>query len=180
MTMGRRPKAHKDKDNLYYFSEEAKSALREQAVALGYVAATNKTNCVGLADYINAIAHCQFMDQRPPEVIELDVALMDNNRVPLWSLEYERHRHSLRLSPRTKLALYKLALAHCIANPRRGNSIDSMTSVLGCLFEAVGIGWLTPIDPPSVVQRQITTRKAHDNDRGVRAAATAAFYRASY
>lgn len=158
----------------YGFSDEAKDQLKQDALDLGWVSPDTRKNVNGLSAYLNSISRCKFYDNRPPDVRELDELLTAQNKLPIWTLEYTKRRHLLRLTKQTKLRFYALAIEYMIGNPRKYNYLDSAVGVIGPLIEALGIHWLRPIDPPQAPQLAVVHSK---EDRRVQSEATRMFYK---
>lgn len=129
---------------IIHLSPTAKEGLKYQAFLLGYVRSMQNKNYNGLSGYINAIASCELQDTRPDDIREYH-SYMD---VPNWSCEEYRPQNKFRLSPRAILKLYEFGLEHDITDPRRLQEKPPAVTVIGYVLEAIGIEWLTPINPP--------------------------------
>lgn len=137
---------------IIHLSPTAKQGLKHQAFVLGYVRSLQNKNYNGLSSYINAIAGCELEDTRPNEIREYHECLDLAN----WSCEEYRPQNKFRLSPKAITRLYKFGLDHDITDPRRPQAKPPAVTVIGYVLEALGIEWLTPINPP----RKPNTKRA--------------------
>lgn len=154
--------SNRDGDTVVHLSPTAKSGLRLQAFRLGYVTSLNHRNYRGLSAYIDALATCNFEDTRPDDVRELHEAMLASNYFPFWSAEEYRPQTRLHLYNTTIAKLYAFGITNDIINPRRVVMNPPAVSVIGYVLEAIGINWLTPVDPPKLI-RSIDSR---DRDVG--------------
>lgn len=139
-------------DTVVHLSPTAKRGLRLQAFRLGYVTSLSHRNFRGLSSYIDAIATCEFEDTRPSDVRELHQAMLSSNYFPYWSAEEYRPQTRLKLRDFTLVKLYAFGITNDIINPRRVVVNPPVVSVIGYVLEAIGISWLTPVNPTKLIR----------------------------
>jgi len=130
-----------------HISPTARAGLMHQAFVLGYLSSPKAKNARGVSAYINAIGVGDFEDTRPIHIKEYH----EQELVANWSCEEYRPQTRLRLAPLVILNMYKYGLEHGIVNPRVVSEQPPASSILGYMLEAIGIEWLTPINPPKKV-----------------------------
>lgn len=138
--------------NLYSVSNEAYDGLVAQARGLGYVSPYPVERVHGLGEYISTIAFGEFEDARPDEYKELDRESLERGILPCWYDDNLRYKRRFRLRPAVEDRLYQVALAYGISNFRRTDSVRRKASVLGAILEAIGLGYLRPVNPPGKVR----------------------------
>jgi hypothetical protein len=133
-------------------SQEAYTALCEKAKAYGYI--QGALTAKGVGRFLDALATSSFKDTRPEDVREAATGVKIRKSVQLttqvsvawlWSLEYSRLRYRISLDPQSIAIYVEIATQFQIAP-----YLSTLTRI-SAVFEAIGIGWLTPFTWPPVV-----------------------------
>lgn len=128
---------------LVYISDEALEFLTSKAIDLGYMQPQQK-NLRGFSDFVKALSNANFYDARPEEFQAMDEAMLQIDKLPEWDMGFSRMRRNVLLSPRVQARLMKIAMEFSIFNRRRSDSLEHSSSIIGCLLEAIGVGFLKP------------------------------------
>lgn len=139
------------KYHLYYISEPAYLHLIDLAIKHNYVA-KNYVRTHGLSRFLNILSAQTFTDTRPLHVVErhdMEIAYL---RAPSWTNFEPRIPRNLKLLEVTQERYVELAFKvgiiennpWTIGGPRR----IYLPSIIGCVLEGIGLGWITPKEIP--------------------------------
>lgn len=131
-----------------YLSDDAVAFLKRQAKDYSYISRHAHNNSRGFGDYIVALASCKFIDTRPYDVKQMDMPLLESGELPEWSLSLQRKPVLVKVTDDAVAKLRETALHFGITNKLRADSADLKYSPVSAMLEAVGIGWLSPVDMP--------------------------------
>jgi hypothetical protein len=84
----------------------------------------------------------KYVDRRPQEWKDQDVAMLEADQWPLWSYEYGRLHRTIRVSDATIDKLVNVARYHSITMPYHKTNWDYPMSRMNALLEALGTGLL--------------------------------------
>ncbi len=136
---------------LYYVSDKAYNHLAYIAMCQGYI----KTGAIrqkGMSEFLDDLAYMSFTDTRPLIIKERHQQELEVGRAPRWSSYNVRRTRSIRLPDPAIERYMKLALQVGIIKKDpwlvAGPSRTRPTSVLGFVFEGLGLGWITPVKLP--------------------------------
>jgi hypothetical protein len=144
-------------------SEQAYSSLVEHAKAYGYI--QGELTAKGVGRFLDALAVGNFTDTRPTDVQEAAAGVRIRKSIQLttqinvawiWSLEYPKQRYRVSLEP-SSIGFY-VALADAFKIAPYLSTLTRISTV----FEAVGIGWLTPFTWPPIVEPRWRPSKGVD------------------
>jgi len=127
---------------VYFLSEEAAEELVDRATSLGYLK-HGQDNRRGLSKYVATLAQRQYVDRRPAYIREDDRDRLKGGRLPEWrDAFFQRMPLRLKLDDATINRLLEISEEFGITNHVRRDSARSPTSRIGCVLEAIGLGWL--------------------------------------
>jgi hypothetical protein len=135
----------------YYISDTAYFRLVNAAQRYRYVQFGSK-RVKGLSEFLNDLAKIPMEDTRPPIVRERHVEEIRNNRAPTWMNTRLRRQRLLTLTEdsiqRYFLVAYQVGIVRADPYPVGGPDRSTPYPSVALVLEAIGLGWLTPIEYP--------------------------------
>jgi hypothetical protein len=130
-----------------YISDYAYAKLITLAQRQRYVP-YGSSRVKGIGEFLEDIAHKEFVDTRPPLVRERHEQELRYNRAPVWLHNRRRRSRLIKLSDGAVARLFKIAFLvgiireepFIIGGPSRTNPLPSVAYVV----ESIGLGWITP------------------------------------
>lgn len=136
---------------LYYISDTAYNKLVIQATIQRYIK-QGSLKKRGMSEFLNDLCYMTFKDTRPLHIKQNHEILKSMHRAPIWTLYPVRRTRALYLEEPTILRYMQLALQVGIIEEEPwtigGPSRTKPVSVLGYVFEGIGLGWITPTQWP--------------------------------
>jgi hypothetical protein len=83
-----------------------------------------------------------YVDRRPQEWKDQDVAMLEHDQWPLWTYDYARMHHNVTIAPSTIDKLVTIARHFCIVSTYHKTKWDQPLSRINALLEALGLGLL--------------------------------------
>lgn len=134
----------------YYISDYAYNQLVYMAQKQGYIP-WNTIRAKGMSNFLNDLASYPLEDTRPIHTKNRHEEEIRNNRAPTWTNRSKRGR-LIRLTDDSLQSYVEAALKFGIIRedpyPVGGPDRRTPYPTVGCVLEAIGLGWLTPQNLP--------------------------------
>lgn len=139
---------------VYYITDYAYEKLIDLAKQLNYIE-PNAKRAKGMSEFLDALSHQEFIDTRPPEMIEEHEKASLRSSPPRWTItgEYRKPR-LLSLTPTSIFNYLKIGIltgvivTEKLVNPGRINRSEE--ALVASVLEAIGLELLTPTSLPPV------------------------------
>lgn len=148
----------------YNLSDTAYNHLLDLARQANYIYSTDlvKSKPKGISEFLNIISEFTYQDSRPSYIKQSDLQRLQNQRLPYWSLEYQRRARWFKLTDAARQAYVCIAMQFGITNNYYYKTQRlSTTSLVNATLEAIGIEWLTPTQPADPSAQLYVQREHH-------------------
>ncbi len=137
---------------VYYITDYAYTKLVDTAKNLGYID-PNALRAKGLSEFLDKFSECEFVDNRPEELIIEHEATLQRSSPPRWTIPGEYRKPRLLSITDSSIINYLktgiktgVIITRRLINPGRLNRSDE--ALVATVLEAIGLELLVPTQLP--------------------------------